>query len=298
MGVLHMPGYWDALIELQRVSFAYRGSEYQVLEDISIQAAPGELITVIGPNGSGKSTLARLIAGLLTPKSGKTFIDGMDAASVEHKQQIRSLVGLCLQNPDHQLVASVVEEDVAFGPENLMLPSDEIRCRVDDALKAVNLTHLRMRAPHMLSGGEKQRLAIAGLLALAPKALVLDEPTSMLDPKGRKEVLTVLRRLADSGKLVILITHHMDEAAQGDRVWVLAKGKIVLDDKPDMVFNCFELLQDLGLTSTDAGNLSRRLLELGFAQKASNSTGIPGMVSTPGIINIEDMVGYLCQVLK
>jgi len=280
-----MPGQSNLLIELQSVSYAYPGSKFPVLQDICLHVGKAEFISVIGPNGSGKSTLARLISGLLLPSAGRVLVDGMDTGTAETRKEIRRRVGLVLQNPDNQLVAAVVEEDVAFGPENLCLPPAEVRRRVEDAMNAVGLSQLRRRPPHMLSGGEKQRLAIAGLLALCPSCVVLDEPTSMLDPMGRQEVLQVLRHLSDSGTAVILITHHMDEAADADRVWVLGKGGVLVDDKPEAVFSRVKLLHKLGLTSTSAGDLAYRLSEQGLE--------LPN-----GIVAMEDMIDYLCSVLK
>ncbi len=280
-----MPGQSNLLIELQSVSYAYPGSKFPVLQDICLHVGKAEFISVIGPNGSGKSTLARLISGLLLPSAGRVLVDGMDTGTAETRKEIRRRVGLVLQNPDNQLVAAVVEEDVAFGPENLCLPPAEVRRRVEDAMNAVGLSQLRRRPPHMLSGGEKQRLAIAGLLALCPSCVVLDEPTSMLDPMGRQEVLQVLRHLSDSGTAVILITHHMDEAADADRVWVLGKGGVLVDDEPEAVFSRVKLLHKLGLTSTSAGDLAYRLSEQGLE--------LPN-----GIVTMEDMIDYLCSVLK
>ncbi len=280
-----MPGQSNLLIELQSVSYAYPGSQFPVLQDICLCVGRAEFISVIGPNGSGKSTLARIISGLLLPTGGRVLVDGMDTGTPKTRKDIRRRVGLVLQNPDNQLVAAVVEEDVAFGPENLCLPSAEVRRRVEDALNAVGLSQVRGRPPHMLSGGEKQRLAIAGLLALCPLCVVLDEPTSMLDPVGRQEVLQVLRHLSDSGTAVILITHHMDEAAGADRVWVLGKGGVLADDEPAAVFSRVKLLHELGLTSTSAGDLAYRLSERGLELPT-------------GIVIMEDMIKYLCRVLK
>ncbi len=280
-----MPGQGSLLIELQNVSYAYQGSKYPVLQDICQHVGRSEFISVIGPNGSGKSTLARLMSGLLLPSGGRVLVDGMDTSSPDTRREIRRRVGLVLQNPDNQLVAAMVEEDVAFGPENLCLPSVEVSRRVEDALNAVGLSQVRGRPPHMLSGGEKQRLAIAGLLALRPLCMVLDEPTSMLDPVGRLEVLQVLRNLSDSGTSVVLVTHHMDEAAGSDRVWVLDKGKVLVDDEPAAVFSRVKLLHELGLTSTGAGELAYRLSERGLELPA-------------GIVKMEDMIKYLCHVLK
>lgn len=274
------------MIELKSVDYAYPGHDHLTLHGIDAKVAGGEFIAVIGPNGSGKSTLAKLVTGLLQPVRGRVLIDGLDTSQPDAREEIRRRAGLVLQNPDNQLVAVQVEEDVAFGPGNLNLPPPEIRRRVDEALAAVNLSHLRSRPPHLLSGGEKQRLAIAGLLALRPKYLVLDEPTSMLDPPGRREVLQVLRNLARSGCSVILITHLMDEAARSDRVWVLAAGRLVADESPRAVFGRHGMLRELGL-------------ELPFSAKLAKGVAAGGGVAVPpGIVTMEDLVGFICSVLK
>ncbi|AGK99972.1 energy-coupling factor transporter ATPase [Desulfoscipio gibsoniae] len=280
-----MPGHSKLFIKLQNATYIYPGTENPVLREINNNINAGEFIAVIGPNGSGKSTLARLIAGLLIPSGGHVLVDGMDTGLPSNSKKIRRQVGLVLQNPDNQLVAAVVEEDVAFGPENLGLPSAEVRRRVEEALAAVGLSQMRSRPPHMLSGGEKQRLAIAGLLALHPLCVVLDEPTSMLDPVGRQEVVQVLRHLADTGTAVVLITHHMDEAASADRVWALGRGGLLADAEPEVVFSQVKLLHDLGLTLTNTGELARCMTERGFELPT-------------GIVTMEDMVEYLCRVLK
>ncbi len=280
-----MPGPSSLLIELESVYYTYPGSKFAALQDICAHVGRAEFISVIGPNGSGKSTLARVMAGLLLTSGGRVLVNGLDTSRPESRQEIRRNVGLVMQNPDNQLVAAVVEEDVAFGPENLGLPSAEVFRRVEEALAAVGLSDMRSRPPHMLSGGEKQRLAIAGVLALKPLCVVLDEPTSMLDPLGRQEVLQVLERLAESGTTVVLITHHMDEAACADRVWLLDKGCLLFDAEPAALFGQLKLLHELGLTSTSAGELAYHLAEQGFALPA-------------GIVTMEDMVKFLCRVLK
>jgi len=280
-----MPGQSNLLIELQNASYSYPGSKFPVLQDIIVQVGRAEFIAVIGPNGSGKSTLAKLMAGLLLPSTGMVLVEGMDTSTPEYRNDIRQRVGLVLQNPDNQLVAAVVEEDVAFGPENLCLPSVEVRLRVEDALNAVGLIKKRECPPHLLSGGEKQRLAIAGLLALGPSCVVLDEPTSMLDPLGRQEVLLILRRLADSGTTVVLITHHMDEAIVADRVWVLDHGCLLAEAEPAEVFSQINMLHKLGLASTSVGEIAFRLSEQGI--------DLP-----EGIVTMEGLMNYLCRVLK
>jgi energy-coupling factor transport system ATP-binding protein len=273
------------VIELKNVFYTYPGSDRFVLRGIDAKVECGEFIAVIGPNGSGKSTLARLMSGLLLPARGQVLIDGLDTGTPEAREEIRRRVGLVLQNPDNQLVAVQVEEDVAFGPGNLNLPPAEIRRRVDESLEAVNLSGLRARPPHLLSGGEKQRLAIAGILALRPRYLVLDEPTSMLDPLGRREVLRVLRNLAQSGISVILITHLMEEAALSDRVWVLADGGLAANDSPGAVFSRPGMLRELGLG-------------LPFSAELACSVAAPGVDVPPGIVTMEDLVCFLCSVLK
>ncbi|TYO93817.1 energy-coupling factor transporter ATPase [Desulfallas thermosapovorans] len=280
-----MPGQRNLLIELQRVSYSYPAGNSPVLQDINARVEKAQFIAVIGPNGSGKSTLARIMAGLLTPTGGRVLVDGMDTAVPDTRKEIRRRVGLVLQNPENQLVAAVVEEDVAFGPENLGLPPGQVRHRVEEALSAVGLGKMRQRPPHMLSGGEKQRLAIAGILALRPLCVVLDEPTSMLDPLARQEVFQVLRRLAAGGTAVVLVTHHMDEAAVADRVWVLGHGSMLADDKPAAVFSEVKLLHDLGLALPEAGELARCMAGHGLEPPA-------------GICTLDDMVEYLCSVLK
>lgn len=256
-----------------------------MIRDFGAVVRRGEFIALIGPNGSGKSTLAGLVAGLLVPGTGLVTVDGLDTADPAAKDEIRRRVGLVLQNPDNQVVAARVEEDVAFGPENLNLPPAEVRRRVEYALGAVGLEHLRDRPPHLLSGGEKQRLAIAGLLALRPRCLVLDEPTSMLDPPGRREVLQVLRDLAAAGTAVLLVTHHMEEAAGAGRVWVLGEGRLLADGSPAGVFGRPELPDRLGLALPPAAELARRLAACGAEVPA-------------GIVNMEDMVRYLCHALR
>ncbi|KJS71383.1 MAG: cobalt transporter ATP-binding subunit [Desulfotomaculum sp. BICA1-6] len=279
-----MPGSNDYLIQFEHVSFAYPGGG-SVIHDFSAGVRRGEFIALIGPNGSGKSTLAGLAAGALRPAAGWVRVDGMDTADPSVMGAIRRRVGLVLQNPDNQLVAARVEEDVAFGPENLNLPSPEVRRRVEYAIAAVGLDRLRDRPPHLLSGGEKQRLAIAGLLALEPSCLVLDEPTSMLDPRGRREVLGVLKNLVAKGTTVLQVTHHMGEAAEAGRVWVLAEGKLQADASPGTVFSRPELLQRLGLTLPPAAELAGCL--------AARDINVPA-----GIVNLEDMVHFLCRALK
>lgn len=280
-----MPDFGQSFMQIKGLSYSYPGNKHPVISCLNAKVSRGEFIAIIGPNGSGKSTLARLMAGLLQPTSGSILFEGQGNEGQSVDLELRDRVGLVMQNPDNQLVAALVEEDVAFGPENLNLPPEEVRLRVNFALKAVGLNHLSQRPPHLLSGGEKQRLAIAGILALNPSCLVLDEPTSMLDPVARQGVLKVLRNLADSGTAVVMITHHMDEASSTDRIWVLGDGEIVIDNNPAAVFKEYELLQKLGLSLPPTIELVHFLAGLG--------TKLP-----EDIVTMEDMVDYLCRVLK
>ena len=229
-------------IKVDNVSFSYEDNK--VLDNISLSVKEGEFVALLGHNGCGKSTMARLFNVLLTPNSGTVTIDGINPKTEDDVYEIRSRVGLVLQNPDNQLVATIVEEDVAFGPENLGIPPKEIRERVDNALKAVDMYHYRKHAPHKLSGGQKQRVAIAGIIAMEPKCIVLDEPTAMLDPKGRQEVIQTIKKLNKEHNItIVLITHYMDEAVQADRVIVMDKGKVLTQGTPQQVFSNVELLK-------------------------------------------------------
>lgn len=233
-------------IKVDNVSFSY--DDNKVLNNISLSVQEGEFVALLGHNGCGKSTMAKLFNVLLSPQSGTVTIDGITAETEDDIYEIRSRVGLVLQNPDNQLVATVVEEDVAFGPENLGVPPQEIRRRVDSALKAVDMYEYRSHAPHKLSGGQKQRVAIAGIIAMEPRCIVLDEPTAMLDPKGRQEVMDTIRRLNKSmGITIVLITHYMDEAVLADRVIVMDKGSILTQGTPRQVFSKVELLKEHSL---------------------------------------------------
>ena len=215
-----------------------------VLDGVTLDIAEGSFVAVLGHNGSGKSTLAKHMNAILLPSGGTVYVDGIDTADEERLLEIRRTVGMVFQNPDNQIVANVVEEDVAFAPENLGVPPEEIRQRVDDALKAVGMYEFREHAPHLLSGGQKQRIAIAGVIAMQPRCIVLDEPTAMLDPIGRADVLRTIKALnRERGVTVVLITHHMDEAAQADRLVVMAKGKVVADGAPKEVFQQVEHLK-------------------------------------------------------
>ena len=239
------------IIQTENLTFRYtteEGVAPTVLDGVSLSVRPGEFVAVLGHNGSGKSTLAKHFNAILLPSGGKVYVDGLDTCDEEKLLDIRRQVGMVFQNPDNQIVASVVEEDVAFGPENLGVPSAKIRERVDSALAAVGMSEYARHAPHLLSGGQKQRVAIAGVLAMRPRCIVLDEPTAMLDPVGRKEVLDTIRWLnRERHMTVVLITHHMDEAAQADRLVVMHDGHIVADDSPALVFQNVDGLRSLGL---------------------------------------------------
>ncbi len=237
----------------------------EVLHGIDLAVEKGSFVAVLGHNGSGKSTLAKHFNAIALPSGGHVYVKGMDTLDEQLVIEIRRTVGLVFQNPDNQIVASVVEDDVAFAPENLGLPSAEIRERVDEALKAVGMYEYKDRAPHLLSGGQKQRVAIAGILAMRPECIVLDEPTAMLDPSGRREVLATIERLCRSeGMTVVLITHHMSEAVPADRIVVLSDGKLVMDGTPAEVFSRVEELRALGLTVPETTELLYELNRRGF----------------------------------
>lgn len=236
-----------ALISFQDVSFAYEDNA-QVLEHYNLEIEEGSFVAILGHNGCGKSTVAKLMNGILVPTAGRVLVDGIDTAREETLLEVRRRVGMVFQNPDNQIVANVVEEDVAFALENLGIPSQEIRRRVDDALALVGMSAYTTHAPHLLSGGQKQRIAIAGVIAMQPACIVLDEPTAMLDPVGRREVLSTLKKLnRELGITVVLITHHMDEAAQAQRLVVMHRGAIVKDASPCEVFQDVEGMETFGL---------------------------------------------------
>ena len=258
----------ERIIETRDLRFSYvtaEGVSPIVLDGVDLEVTAGSFVAVLGHNGSGKSTLAKHMNAILLPTGGKVYVDGIDTADEARLLDIRRTVGMVFQNPDNQIVASVVEEDVAFAPENLGVPPEEIRRRVDDALKAVGMYEYREHAPHLLSGGQKQRVAIAGVLAMAPRCIVLDEPTAMLDPVGRREVLETIKALnRTSGVTVVLITHHMDEAAQADRLVVMSKGRIVADGTPKKVFADVEGLKAVGLTVPETVELCWELRQDGL----------------------------------
>ena len=255
----------SSIIEVKDVVFRYEGEEDPVLNGASIEIEEGAFVVVLGHNGSGKSTLAKHLNGILIPDEGSVLVDGMDTRNEEKLLDIRRTVGMVFQNPDNQMVASVVEDDVAFAPENLGLPPAEIRARVDEALKLVDMYDYRLHAPHLLSGGQKQRVAIAGVIAMRPRCIVLDEPTAMLDPQGRHEVIGTIKRLCrENGITIVLITHHMNEAIDADRVYVMSNGKVVSQGTPKEVFSDVEALKKEGLTVPDTAELLYELKLAGF----------------------------------
>lgn len=274
-------------IKVENLVFDYikseDGSTFRAIDDVSFTVKKGSFTAVIGQNGSGKSTLAKNINGLLVPTAGKIYVDGLDTADPENIWKVRQRVAMVFQNPDNQIVSSVVEDDVAFGLENLGVDPQEIRQRVDDALRSVEMYEFRRKAPHLLSGGQKQRVAIAGAVAMEPECIVFDEPTAMLDPRGRREVLNVIRRLNEKGITALLITHFMEEAAQADQVVVLDQGKVKMTGSPLEIFRRAEELKALSLGVPPAVDLAYRLRQRG--------------VEVPqDLLEIEDIVRYLCQL--
>ena len=279
----------NELLKTEHMDFIYNPEEAdqkQVLFDINLSVSPGEFVAVLGHNGSGKSTLAKHFNAILLPSGGTVYIDGINTVEEERLFDIRQTVGMVFQNPDNQIVATIVEEDVAFALENLGVPPQEIRQRVDDALKTVGMYEYREHAPHQLSGGQKQRIAIAGIIAMRPTCIVMDEPTAMLDPKGRREVLNTVKALNQEHQTtVVLITHFMDEAVQADRVVVIDNGKLLLDGAPSEVFSQVSLLKSVGLDVPQA-------TELAFLLKES---GVP---MPEGILTEAECVAALKQLLK
>lgn len=256
-------------ISVEHLAYSYPGVDdtlgVAVFEDMNLNIEEGSFVAILGGNGCGKSTLAKHFNAILLPNGGKVYVSGMDTADEEKMIAIRRCVGMVFQNPDNQIVANVVEEDVAFGPENLGIASPVIRSRVDSALKQVGMYEYRNHAPHLLSGGQKQRVAIAGIIAMEPKCIVLDEPTAMLDPKGRKEVMDTIQTLNEKkGITVVLITHHMDEAAKAQRVVVLSDGIIAADGTPEQVFSRVDLLHSIRLASPETVELCYALNQEGF----------------------------------
>ena len=252
----------DNIIEAKNVTFEYNDGEsaQEVIKDFSVNIERGSFTVILGHNGSGKSTLAKLLNGLYKPVSGKIYVDGIETADESREIEVKRRVGMVFQNPDNQHVASIVEEDVAFGPENLGLDPKEIRKRVDESLKAVGMYEHRKETPHRLSGGQKQRIAIAGIIAMRPECIVLDEPTAMLDPKGRREIISTVEKLnRENGITIVLITHFMEEAQNADRVMVMDDGKIIADGAPKAVFGKIETLKNVGLDVPQTTELLYRL---------------------------------------
>ena len=259
----------STIIKAEHLTFSYPdepAGHPPVLDDVNLEIEAGSFVAILGHNGSGKSTLAKHINALLTPTQGKLWVDGLDTADPENLLTIRGKVGMVFQNPDNQIVASVVEEDVAFGPENMGVPPAEIRQRVDKALKMVGMYEMREHAPHLLSGGQKQRVAIAGIIAMMPRCIVLDEATAMLDPVGRRETVDTIRTLNEQyGITVVLITHHMDEAAQAQRLIVMSQGHVIDDGPPSQVFQHVETLRAAGLAVPETVGLLYELQKEGLS---------------------------------
>ena len=253
------------VISFENVHFQYPGEEKESLCGIDLQIESGSFVAVLGHNGSGKSTLAKHMNAILAPTAGRVLVHGVDTADPERLLDVRRRVGMVFQNPDNQIVANVVEDDVAFAPENLGVPPEEIRQRVDAALRQVGMYEFRLHAPHLLSGGQKQRVAIAGVIAMQPDIIVLDEPTAMLDPQGRREVIEAVTRLCrEKGMTVVLITHHMDECVGADRLVVMSGGRIAADGSPAEVFSEVELMEREGLTVPETTRLLYDLRAEGF----------------------------------
>lgn len=278
----------ENMIKSEDLVFKYVNAEEQTekvaINHVSMEVKKGEFLVILGHNGSGKSTMAKHMNALLLPSGGKMYVDGLDTSDIENLWEVRRRAGMVFQNPDNQLVATIVEEDVAFGPENLGVDPKEIRERVDDSLKAVGMYEYRKHAPHLLSGGQKQRIAIAGILAMRPKCIVLDEPTAMLDPSGRNEVMKTIKEVNKKfGITIILITHYMDEAAQADRIIVMDKGEKVMEGVPSGIFSQVEKIKSIGLDVPQVTELAYELQKEGVD------------ISTE-ILNIDEMVNALCQL--
>ena len=274
------------MIEIQNVSYAYEDSAAKALNGVSLTIHDGEFLAVVGHNGSGKSTLAKLINALLLPSEGKVLVDGMDTADENCTLKIRQDVGMVFQNPDNQLVTTIVEEDVAFGPENIGVPSEQIRERVNKALSAVGMEKYAHSAPNMLSGGQKQRIAIAGMLAMQPKVLVLDEATAMLDPKGRRDIIELVTRLhKNNGISVVMITQYMEEVIDADRVAVMSGGELILEGTPKEVFAQQELL-------------NKHRLDVPVMQQLANRLNERGANLPKEILSVEEMAQAICQSLS
>lgn len=274
------------LIEIQNASYAYEDAAAKALNNVSLTINDGEFVAVVGHNGSGKSTLAKHLNALLLPTEGKVLVDGMDTADEADTLSIRQRVGMVFQNPDNQLVTTIVEEDVAFGPENIGVPGNEIRTRVDRALAAVGMEKYAHSAPNMLSGGQKQRIAIAGMLAMQPKVLVLDEATAMLDPKGRRDIIDLVTKLhRENGITVVMITQYMEEAIGADRVAVMSGGELILEGTPKEVFSQDELLH-------------KHRLDVPVMQQLANRLNAHGANLPKSILSVEEMAQAICLSLS
>jgi len=275
----------DSIIQIKNLSFSYNKETEEtdcVLKDINLEIERGSFTAILGKNGSGKSTLAKNLNGLLIPSEGVIYVNGYDTADDDHIWDVRQSAGMVFQNPDNQLVSAIVEDDVAFGPENLGIAPEEIRNRVDKALNDVNMGAFRGKPPHLLSGGQKQRIAIAGVVAMKPQCIIFDEPTAMLDPKGRNEIMEIIKELHEEGITVVLITHFMEEAVNADRVIVMHDGEVFLDGTPQEVFEQKEKILSVNLDIPLAIELAMELRKKGIE--------VP-----ENIIEIEEMVKYLCQ---
>ena len=281
----------STMLQTEHLTFAYPAEEGEsaptaALEDVTLSVEKGSFVVVLGHNGSGKSTLAKQMNAVLLPCGGTVYVDGMDTKQEALLLEIRRRVGMVFQNPDNQIVANVVEEDVAFAPENLGIPTEEIRRRVDDALAAVGMSEFTRHAPHLLSGGQKQRVAIAGVIAMAPECVVLDEATAMLDPSGRREVLSAIRALnRERGITVVLITHHMDEALNADRLIVMNDGRLAMDGTPAAVFTQVDALRAMGLAAPDT-------VELLYGLRQG------GMDVPLDALTVEDCAAAICRALR
>ena len=276
----------EAIIKIENVSFEYKkdGGENskKALRNINLQIEKGSFTAILGKNGSGKSTLAKNLNGLLLPTEGRVLVNGYDTSDDEHIWDVRQSAGMVFQNPDNQLVSAIVEDDVAFGPENLGIDPLEIRKRVDKALADVNMGPYRGKSPHLLSGGQKQRIAIAGVVAMKPSCIIFDEPTAMLDPKGRSEIMRIIEELNEEGITVVLITHFMEEAVHADRVIIMNEGEVFLDGSPEEVFSRGEQVRSVNLDVPLAVELAAKLR-------------LKGITVPENIIGMEEMVEYLCQ---
>ena len=275
----------DSIIQINNLSFNYTKDQEEslyALKNINLEIERGSFTAILGKNGSGKSTLAKNLNGLLLPSEGVIYVNGYDTADDEHIWDVRQSAGMVFQNPDNQLVSAIVEDDVAFGPENLGIAPEEIRIRVDKALNDVNMGAFRGKPPHLLSGGQKQRIAIAGVVAMKPKCIIFDEPTAMLDPKGRNEIMNIIKELHEEGITVVLITHFMEEAVRADRVIVMHEGEVFLDGTPAEVFAQKEKVLSVNLDIPLAVELAMELRK-------------KGIVIPENIIEMEEVVEYLCQ---